>query len=197
MADLDRRIADLLEPMRQETVAGLLRAVAGAIEAGAEVEPEPMRRDWSGRIKRQGALSLPARGDLRVSRDGRSLVQRIEAPPPASEAPFSMVADGGFTVVIAPFAWDRAEMVIEARQPRPDWQPLRLWFLEWVQPRHGDVAPELAGAVHRLDGPVGLPGAWRFELDFGSAPVEAISGLVEAAAETGAGRLRLGPLDDL
>jgi hypothetical protein len=196
MSGIDRRLAELLAPVREEAVSALLRALAGAIEAGGEVEAEPMRRGPDGQVLRGGPLDLPARGDLLVTRDGRSLPQRVESPEPDTFPPLSLVADGGFTVVIAPFRWGEARMMLESRQAKPDWQPLRLWALEWIQSRHADVSPDLAGAIHALEGPEPVRGGFAFGVDFGSAPVEAIAALIPAAAATGAGRLRLGTPDE-
>jgi len=191
MLAFDRRLAEMLRPIREASLGAMLGTLAEAIDTGAEVEPEPMRRDVDGKVVRSGALSLPERGDLLVRRGTRALPQRIESPEPQPFAPLSFVADGGFTVVVGPFRWFEAAMVIEARQAQPNWTPLRHWALEWLQSRHTDVWPELAGAIHRLDGPVAGRGAWRFTVDFGSAPIEAVTGLVGAVAETGASRLRL------
>lgn len=200
------RLADLLEPTRAATVDALLRAVAGAIEAGAQVETEPVERDGRGAVRRSGPLDLPGRGDLTVTREGRSLPQRVRAAAPEGfpggiPAPVSLVMDGGVTLVIEPFAWDDAVVTVEARQAAPDWKPLRLWFLDWMQGRQTDVSPELSGAVHALTGPMpagpsGVPtGVWRIGLDFGSAPTAALAGLVEALAVSGAARIRLRPAD--
>ncbi len=195
MTDLGARLLDLLAPIRAQGVAALLEAAAEAIARGAEVEPEPLVRGPDGAVLRAGPLDLPERADLAARREGRELRQRVEpAEPPAFE-PVSLVLEGGFTTVVEPFPWHGAGMVLEARQSRPDWRPLRRWFLEWVQPRHGDVAPELLGAVHRLEGPARRParGAdWALTVDFGSAPVQAVPALIEALARSGALRLRIG-----
>lgn len=192
MAQLEGRLRDVVEPLRNHGVGALLQALAEAIERGGEVEAEPIRRDGEGRVLRAGPLSLPERGDLAETRQGRRLVRRVEGSDAESFEPMTLVADGGFTTVLAPFAWERAEMVIEARQAAPDWRPVRLWFLEGFQPRMTDVAPDLAGALHALEGPRKVRGVWRMEVDFGSAPAAAFAGRVAAVAETGALRLRIG-----
>ncbi|MEM6354572.1 MAG: hypothetical protein AAF844_02680 [Pseudomonadota bacterium] len=74
----------------------------------------------------------------------------------------------------------------------PDWRPLRRWFLEWFQSRFADEAPDLDGAVHSVQGPDRVPGGWRLRIDLGSAPVDAVSALIEALEATGAHRVRIG-----
>ncbi|GMG84915.1 hypothetical protein LNKW23_41310 [Paralimibaculum aggregatum] len=192
MAQLETRLRDFLEPLRDHGVGALLQAYAEALGRGGEVEAEPLVRDGFGQIRRQGPLELPARGDIAVTRDGRRLVHRIEGDGLESFEPITLVADGGFTTVLAPFAWERAPMLVESRQPRPDWGALRRWYLEWFQPRMADVGPDFGGVLHRLDGPRETPAGWALEVDFGTAPSAAVVGLMGAMAQSGALRLRIG-----
>ncbi len=195
MTDLGARLGDLLAPVRAQGIESLLGAVADAIARGAEVEAEPLRRAPDGVVLRLGSLELPERDDLSVRREGRELRPRLEPRDPPGFEPVSLVLDGGFTTVVEPFPWHGAAMIVEARQARPDWRPLRRWFLEWVQPRRTDVAPELLGAVHRLEGPAEGSRGWVLGVDFGSAPLQALPPLVEAVARSGALRLRIGAAD--
>lgn len=195
MTDLEARLADLFEPIRSSAVEMLLAALAASIEGGGDVEVEPPRQSPEGAVLRTGVLSLPERGDLAVTRDGRRLVRRVEEREFAAFEPVTLVFDGGFTAVIGPFHWGEAELLIESRQAKPDWGPLRLWYLEWFQSRVSDVAPDLAGAVHRLEGPVETPRGWRLGVDFGSAPVGAASDLIAAILQSGALRVRFSHLD--
>lgn len=192
MAQLEGRLRDFLEPLRDHSVGALLQALAEAIAKGGELETEPIARDPEGAVRREGPLALPWRGDLAVTRGGRRLVPRIEHGTLESFEPITLVAEGGFTTVLAPFPWERAECIIEARQPKPDWTPVRLWYLEWFQPRVSDVGPELSGVLHRLDGPRQAVGHWTMEIDFGSAPADCVAALIAAVGQTGALRLRLG-----
>lgn len=196
MNRLDSRLADLLGPVRDVAVGSLLEALARRLDAGAEVEAEPMRRDAEGRVQRDGTLMLPRRGDLRVATGGCRLIQRVESPAPLIFAPVTLVEADGFVTTLAPFRWDAAAIVAEAAQPRPNWAPVRRWFLEWFQSRYADVAPDLAGAVHSLTGPEPAGLRWRFTVDLGSAPIECISDLIGAFVATGAGRIQIGEAQD-
>ncbi|MEM9148668.1 MAG: hypothetical protein AAGC57_21150 [Pseudomonadota bacterium] len=195
MTDLETRLAELFEPARGAAVEALLKAMAGAIGSDAEVDAEPVRQSPDGQIERFGPLSLPERGDLSVSRAGRRLVRRIEEPGLPEFEPVSVVFDGGFTCVVSPFRWSNCEVIIDAMQPKPDWGPLRRWFIEWFQPRVSDVAPDLAGVVHRLEGPEPVGPAWRAALDLGSAPVRAATDLIPAVMQSGALRMRFATLE--
>jgi hypothetical protein len=185
-------LEEVLAPVRESAIAALLTAQSRAIEAGAEIEPEPVRRDPAGRVKRQGRLRLPSRGDLAVTMEGRTLIQRIEARRITAFLPMELRTRSGFTGLIGPFRWEDAEISFETRGGRPNWAPIRLWFLEWFQPRQTQLQPELAGVVHALDGPDEIDGVWKIHIDFGSSPIAALAALIEIAGETGASAMRIG-----
>ena len=196
MNRLDSRLADLLDPVRDLTVSGLLEALARRLDEGAEVEHEPMIRDPNGRVIREGALSLPRRGDLLVRRKRTRRVERLETRETLSFAPITLIEPDGFVTDIAPFRWDAARIGAQGAQGAPNWAPLRRWFLEWFQSRYADVAPDLAGCVHSLRGPIAVEGGWEFLADFGSAPVECISDLIGAFVAAGVSNVRIGLAQD-
>jgi hypothetical protein len=188
----DPDLARLLEALRGQAVSALLRAMAEELETGAAVVPEPEHRDDAGKVLRSGPLKLPSRDDLEVTRAGRSAIRVIDSgPAPGGE---SLVArtSGGFEAEIHPFRWDAAELTVLSRKLRPDWTPLRRWFLEWFQSRMTEVAPDLYGALHQLEGPEEVPGGWSFTVDLGSAPTACIPDLIVALEQTGTEGMRLG-----
>lgn len=182
----------LVEDPRDRSVAAILEAMARAIDAGAEVEPEPERRDAAGRVIRSGPLKLPRRADLSLAEGGRTLFCRIESRlgPPGNAAVVRTAE--GFSAEIHPFRWEAAEVTLVSSQEHPNWTPLRRWFLEWFQSRHTELAPDLLGAVHSIDGPRRVPGGWTLTVDFGTAPTASVTELVHALAETGADSMRIG-----
>ncbi len=182
----------LIEPLRDLAIGAILDALARELEAEADVAPEPELRDAAGRVARSGPLNLPRRGDLAVTRGGRTLIRRIESGLAPSANSLVVQASVGFETEVVAFRWDAAELTVFARQEQPNWAPLRRWFLEWFQSRYSEVAPDLYGAVHSLDGPRPVPGGWAFTVDFGSAPAVCIVALTAAMAETGAVRMRIG-----
>src|SRR5690625_5762471 len=95
-------LEEVLAPVRESAVAALLTAKARAIAAGAEIVAEPVRRDPAGRVKRQGVLHLPSRGDLAITMDGRTLIQRIEARNVIAFPPVEVRTQSGFTGQIGP-----------------------------------------------------------------------------------------------
>jgi hypothetical protein len=189
----DPALSRLIEPLRDLSIGAIQEAMARELEADAEVVPEPELRDAAGKIARSGPLNLPRRGDLAVTRNGRTLMRRIESDPvPAGPSMVAQTTDG-FEAEIHPFRWDKAKLTVIARQEMPNWGPLRRWFLEWFQSRYSEVAPDLFGAIHSLDGPRAIPGGWTFIIDFGSAPAACVTDLIAAVAASGAERMRIGP----
>lgn len=196
MNRLDTRLADVLDPVRDIAVGEILEVMARRLESGAEVAHEPMQRDAEGHVVRSGKLRLPRRGDLKITMQGRTLVQQVPCEKTLCFTPLTLIEPDGFVAVLHPFRWDAAVIHVEAAQRVPDWSPVRRWFLEWFQSRYTEVAPDLDGAVHRLSGPDPEAHGWRFEVDFGSAPIDALTDLVGAFAETGASRIQIGALED-
>ena len=188
----DPALRQMVEPLRDAAIGEILEAMARELEAEADVLPEPELRDAEGKVARGGSLNLPSRGDLLVTKEGRTLVRRIEGGPPAIERSLVVQVGRGFEADLRPFRWDEAVMTVFANQTQPNWAPLRRWFLEWFQSRYSEVAPDLYGAVHRLEGPREVKGGWAFLVDFGSAPAGCLVDLITAVAETGASRMRIG-----
>lgn len=186
-----------LGPMRDLHVADLLERMARAIDSGADVAPEPLARGRTGALMRTARLHLPFRRDLAVTSAGRLLHPRIDTPldPTADPRPAALCA-GAFALSITPFQWQAAEMrLLGGDADTFNWSALRLWFLEWTQPRKGDESPDLLGVVHSLSDPEDIPGGARLRIDFGSAPAECVGELLDALARTGAdsGALGLAP----
>ena len=126
--------------------------------------------------------------------DGRTLIQRVEGLMRPDFQPMEVNVSDEFSAVVAPFAWEDASIRVSAAAGEPDWGAVRLWFLEWFQPRAGPLAPELAGVVHALDGPSRRGQSWQLYVDFGSAPVEAVIGLLLALASCGAATAMIGEI---
>jgi hypothetical protein len=189
-------IADLLEPVRDLYVSELLEAMAAELEAGGEVDAEPVDRDGEGRVRRRPPLDLPARQDLAVRRAGRTLTRRVPGEAALTFRPMTADISDVAAVRIAPFNWGACEVRCRGAAGRPNWTPVRRWFLEWFQARFGEESPDLFGVAHRLDGPVEEPGGWRFTVDLGSASVAGFAQMLAAFAQTGCQRIEVGETED-
>lgn len=195
MTTADPILTAALTPLRELHLVDLLRRMARAIDAGAEVTPEPWMRGESGRVIRSGELDLPARHDFEAEESGRILHPVVRTPLPrrlgATLAPLELVAAPGLSLLVLPFRWEAAVLAMEAAPEALDAGPLRRWFLEFSQPLPEPEPEDLLGVVHSLSDPFPLPGGVGVRIDFGSAPIAAVAELAEAAAQAGVRRARL------
>jgi hypothetical protein len=192
MTVLEELVRDALAPVRDLHVAAILEALAQELSRGGEVEVEPWNRDIDGRIRRDGLLRLPSRGDLRVRRDGRERMRRVQTKNGLDFNPFSGALNERVGISVAPFDWGEVEIRALRGVGGANWIPLRLWCLEWMQPRYGDESEDLSCALHRLDGPHDVAGGWKLCVDLGSAPVQCFEALLTALGQTGCAAFHIG-----
>ena len=192
-----RQLAGLLEPVRDLAVGHLLQAMADELGQGHRVHQEPAQRTAEGHILRNGGLYLPRRDDFGFVQNGRTVRRTVASPGQLSFDPLRIEAGSGFVVEIRPFRWDAACLSADPGEGRLDVTPIRRWYLEAFQRRFSDLAPDLDGVVHALEGPRRVGRACIFRCDFGSAPVEAVREMLVAFAQAGALALKLGDEDSL
>jgi hypothetical protein len=75
---------------------------------------------------------------------------------------------------------------------RTGWQPLQAWFHRWFRPDEDGTGDSLLGAVHFLSDPKVSEYKVGFEVDLGSAPVEAFEELLDAVEALGGRRCEIG-----
>jgi len=187
---------DVLEPVRDLHVAGLLELMARELTLGADVEAEPVERDADGRIRRRPPLSLPRRHDLRVTREGRVLNLRAPCHSALRFTPIERALSDVSSLHVAPFCWGAVTLLARGAAGAPNWTPVRRWFLEWFQARFGEESPDLLGVAHAIDGPTPERDGWRFSIDLGSASVAGFVAMAEAFGQTGCAEIRVGETED-
>lgn len=93
-----------------------------------------------------------------------------------------VMRSGGVDIKVFPLTWDVLRVWI--RIPSPEWDRLWAWRKRWVICEVGEVhAPDADGVhnlVHYLSQPKHEGGGYAMELDLGSAPVEALTELLDA-----------------
>jgi hypothetical protein len=98
-------------------------------------------------------------------------------------------------VKVYALAWE--DFAIWFKHDDPDWEKLDPWKAKWMDPNRGGSHDEdgLSGVVHFFEGPTAEGGGQLFSADFGSAPAEAISELLEILVDIGAAEIELGRSD--
>ncbi|MGM0586512.1 MAG: hypothetical protein ACQEUZ_17845 [Pseudomonadota bacterium] len=191
MATAEDRLEEALTPLRRVHLRDMRERMTRAACNGAQVTPEPWRRGADGRALREGRLNLPSRHDFEIDGGGRRLHPRVETPMEAEFAPFAALGPEGFALDIRPFRWEAAELTLRLTHGRPNWAPLRLWFLEFAHPGRPVDEAELLGVLHAMHDPRPVGAGASLRLDFGSAPICAVTALVGALSRTGASAARL------
>lgn len=177
------RVGELLDRIRKQYVSLLLKSIEAERRDGVRVLTEVALRSHTGEPKREGVLGLPMRIDVVtvaqntnepetrcVSVDSKSMV-RFE--------PLTYRWASKLTIQLRPFHWDSLTILLEHVDRTQDWRPLVNWFLKWFQEEEdGDGTP--LGLVHFLGDPKPVESGVAFNLDLGSAPVEAFEELLDA-----------------
>ncbi len=187
-----RQLAGVLEPVRDLAVGGLLQAMAEELAQGRRVQQEPATRTPDGYVLRNGGLHLPRRDDLGVTDNGRTVRRTVSSHGRLSFDPVRIETAEGFVVEVRPFRWDSARITAHCGERTLDVAPIRRWYLEAFQSRFSDLAPDLDGVVHALEGPRHVGQVCVFRCDFGSAPVETVADMLVAFAQAGALALDVG-----
>ncbi|WP_316015784.1 hypothetical protein [Roseobacter sp. HKCCA0434] len=164
----------LLSPVRDLSLSAVLEELSRAAFHGYDCQTDIGVRDKDGALERTLLLNLPRRYDLRARRQDRTSCIDVVDGRIIGFDPHDLTLDDGTCVRIRAFKWNDACFRFRTNDARPDWRPVRRWYLEAFQKRFGDN-PDFAGTVHSLADPIRhLDGRWELRVDFGSAPVAAL-----------------------
>lgn len=180
-------LASVLEQLRALYVDELSARCDGfSAQLRDSLLPEALYLLPDGEPVRTGPLALPARGDLCVRRDERiTELARIESPRALQFEPFRFLWGDALQVALHPFGWDDCSLCVPEPLEAIDFGPLQAWAeaalrIEQAAARvmHTDI--ELLNAIHGISVPRKVPEGTRFEIDFGSAPVQEFERLLDA-----------------
>jgi len=181
---------ELFTQIRQLNVQALAKAIA--LHPDSHVEPTFYTDDDE--IAVDGPFDLPCRMDLIPIVDDEAGDSLMVTPPTAlSFDALTVPLAGGVDFEIAPFGWDQAALTV-ALPDDTSLAPLIQWFWHWFdEADDNDPGPDgLFGVAHYLSDPEHADGTLRFEVDFGSAPIDALDDLVSVLIEMGATRIAIG-----
>jgi hypothetical protein len=140
-------------------------------------------------------LSQPARHDIVIRHnDQPDEILRLEKV--ADAAPLrGTLQIKNVPVKVYTVAW--AAFSLWVRLARPVWTRLEPWKKKWLEVGPGGEPDNdgLMGVVHSISAPTSEGGGFLFELNFGSAPVDALTELIDLLVEMGANEIELGTSD--
>jgi len=185
----DQEFASLLEAMRDGYIAHLIEIARLQRSEKAEIVTELALR-LNGESADERLLLV--RVDMAWKENEEACLANAELNPLGGQdasVPASFVHDE-YVVTVLPFRWHACLVTL---RPAPQfWEPIWSWFEHWfdVEETRPPDPDGLTGVVHRLSLHQGRE-ACQIEIDFGSAPVAAVVGLLNACAAAGSASVRL------
>ena len=159
-----------------------------------QVFVEAVILDASGAPARSGTLDLPMRLDLVTVTEGTADQSvAIDTEGMLGFAPISFDWSDHLRVHLKPFQWNSCPVELTSDRDFGELAPLVSWFEKWFNEREKSDKP-FFGVLHALSDPVLESGgnSLEFDVDFGSAPVEALEELVDACQMVGATAVSIG-----
>jgi hypothetical protein len=191
----DMTLGQLLDDIRDPYVNQFSKRIALLAKEGIKVISEAAYRNEHGALVREGILGFPLRADLITFADGQT-PQRImvDSEIILSFEPFSLNWDETIPILLKPFYWDACRVRVCGIGASQDWASLKKWHAKWFDEEDTCTPDEhgLFGVVHFVSAPERDGAADRFEVDFGTAPVEAFEELLDAFQELGASKVEIG-----
>lgn len=182
-------VSELFAAIRKPYVETLSRVAA---QCASHVEPA--YRNSDGSLATEGAMDTPCRVDL-IAAEGVSAGQLVQVDS-ETELAFEPVRFelGQTAVVISPFGWDWLPLQVRGLSGEVASQVVRAWFFEWFDGEDENSPTEegLQGVVHFVSDPEATEEGYRVKIDLGSAPGEAVEGLLFELSDAGAIGVALG-----
>ena len=180
-------LSELFETIRSHYVDELM----AVLKSHDTVIAEPVMLDSSGNPATDGPYDLPTRLDVVSVKDEKSQeVIRVDTESMISFGAISLTWENDLEVTLEPFQWNWLQL--RAQGSSLDSEPIIRWFQEWFKVSKESGSSELIEVVHFLSDPVIENDSLNCEIDLGSAPIDAIFGLLDAVVECGADNVYIG-----
>ncbi|HTW94917.1 MAG TPA: DUF1444 family protein [Tepidisphaeraceae bacterium] len=185
-------VSEYLQGARQSYVEWFRSALRSKREEGVECHPEIWLQPNLGAGDQRPPHPLCVDIMIRQN-DQPSMVMMMRGSEIAPLTGTMYVRDVPIRVY-AP-AWE--DFAVWAKLRDPDWAALDPWRKKWMNPEAAQSADEdgLTGVVHYTGSPVAEGGGYLHQMDFGTAPLEALMELLNALVDMGAGEIELGQSD--
>jgi len=185
-------VDSVLEPIRDAYLSQFYDELSASKERRRALQTETIRRDPDGTVMRDGVLNLPSRFDFTWDANSDDASKDVSSSSNVKFGPVEVKLDDSMTIKILPFSWDRLHLSFESGDDAKRLLRLRLWFLEWFQPRYLERDNLLQGVLHSLSGPTLQGGNWHVCIDMGTAPSIAFVELLKVLESRGVERVALG-----
>jgi hypothetical protein len=188
-------VGQLLDDIRHRYLTQFRRIISQVRRERMEAWVEPACRDEDGALAREGPLGLPMRLDLAAVADGevKSAI-RVDSDSLLTFEPIDFEWSAQIPARLAPFYWDDCHVQVTGIHHPADWSHLQSWFEKWfdAEDTHPLNSDGFSEVIHFLSDPKAEGAATIFQIDFGSAPVEAFEELLDALRCSGATKIQIG-----
>jgi hypothetical protein len=190
-------VGELLDAIRERYLAQFRQTISEVEKSDMEAWVECAYRDEDGGLAREEALKLPLRLDIVAFADGEAKNKvRVDSKTMLSFEPIDFEWTG-IPTRLSPFHWDSCDIRVSGVPRGTDWSRVRNWLDEWFDGEDTRQPDEhgLFGVIHFLSDPKPDGSKTIFNVDFGSAPVEAFEALLDALRDSGATKIEIGHID--
>jgi hypothetical protein len=188
----------LIRTIRNAYVDAFAHAIRAQTQRSPRLLVEPRLAESDDDAATADPFRVPMRQDL-VPTDGGGEIESVMVVRGslAEFRSFAVEYEDGFQLGLGPFTWDACQVIAIGLPARPDYTPLLDWFTEWADlrdARPADPATSLRHVVHHVSEPVVREDVTAFEVDFGTADVDALDELLSTLQDMGASIVILGEL---
>ena len=193
-------IGFLLDDIRNTYLSLVRTRISDACNSQRRVIVEPSLRNSSGELVCEGHFDLPMRVDMYfLNSDSIGNSAHVDSPLLPEFAPFPVHWNSQMTVTIAPFCWDSCDFLLRKSISQDDVKEIVAWFMDCFDPDDLNSADEdgLQGVVHFLSDPEISESSTFFQIDFGSASIDAFTRLLDIISSLGVSEVSVGQVNFL
>ena len=176
-------LGDLLRQIREYYLIRFKKGLEEIQRSGKQSAiSEEVLLTSDGKPARGGVLQLPMRVDLIVVENGRVVDSiRIDTEKMLTFAPFELIWDG-MSVCVSGFKWNEMRFTCTSGDTPISMGPLQEWFSKWFFEQDSAPRDGFLELIHFLSDPSWQASSVIFEVDMGSAPVDAFEDLLDVLA---------------
>jgi hypothetical protein len=180
--------ADYLHQVREKYLSRFRQVVQSLRDKGVDCQLEV----WLTPKKQTDDLPSAVCFDILTSTGGKQALNMVHDEPAEGRLMHSFHIRNASVRIFEP-AW--GAMVVWARMSDPDFSSLQPWKKRWMQTGRDPDDEGFHAEVHHIGDLLVEGGGYVHVIDFGSAPVEALTSLLQTLVDMGATEIELGQSD--